>query len=64
LSDAVHLGDVRYPFRSREFSRQRAEFVEHHRLIPLSARRHDGSDGLLPTAAALARVVWMISETS
>ena len=32
------------------FSRQRAEFAEHHRLILLSARGHDGSDGLLPTS--------------
>lgn len=30
------------------FSRQRAEFANHHRLILLSARGHDGSEGILP----------------
>jgi pimeloyl-ACP methyl ester carboxylesterase len=30
------------------FSRQRAAFAEYYRLILISARGHDGSDGLLP----------------
>jgi hypothetical protein len=30
------------------FSRQRAQLANYHRLILLSARGHDGSDGLLP----------------
>jgi pimeloyl-ACP methyl ester carboxylesterase len=31
------------------FSRQRAELADHHRLILLSARGHDGSEAILPT---------------
>jgi pimeloyl-ACP methyl ester carboxylesterase len=31
------------------FSRQRAELADHYRLILLSARGHDGSEGMLPT---------------